>query len=108
LNFGLLYCSLKFYSVFGYLLFLLNFAPCFSYHSSILCNYALAHSEATCAIAVTGIAGPGGGTAEKPVGTVFIAWAWKNGDIKIVKKQLAGSRHEIRAQTMEIAIKEML
>lgn len=69
---------------------------------------ALAHSEATCAIAVTGIAGPGGGTAEKPVGTVFIAWAWKNGDIKIVKKQLAGSRHEIRAQTMEIAIKEML
>jgi nicotinamide-nucleotide amidase len=65
---------------------------------------ALAHSIADCAIAVTGIAGPDGGTAEKPVGTVFIAWAYKNQDIKVVQKKLTGNRHKIRRQTVKIAL----
>jgi nicotinamide-nucleotide amidase len=65
---------------------------------------ALAHSDADCAIAVTGIAGPGGGTAEKPVGTVFIAWAYKNQALKVVQKQFVGNRHEIRKQTVRIAL----
>ena len=65
---------------------------------------ALAHSDADCAIAVTGIAGPDGGTAEKPVGTVFIAWGKKNQDVKVVLKQLIGNRHEIRRQTVKMAI----
>jgi nicotinamide-nucleotide amidase len=64
----------------------------------------LAHSDADCAIAVTGIAGPDGGTAEKPVGTVFIAWADKNKDIKVVQKKLMGNRHQIRRQTVKIAL----
>lgn len=64
----------------------------------------LAHSEADIAIAVTGIAGPDGGTPDKPVGTVFIAWAWKNGNYKVEKKQFSGNRHLIREQTVKIAI----
>ena len=69
-----------------------------------MANGALAHSDADCAIAVTGIAGPDGGTAEKPVGTVFIAWAYKNQDVKVVLKKLTGNRHEIRRQTVKIAL----
>ncbi|MDD1639994.1 MAG: CinA family protein [Methylococcaceae bacterium] len=65
----------------------------------------LAHSDADCAIAVTGIAGPDGGTAEKPVGTVFIAWADKNKDVKVVQKKLMGNRHQIRRQTVKIALR---
>jgi nicotinamide-nucleotide amidase len=65
---------------------------------------ALAHSDADMAVAVTGIAGPDGGTTEKPVGTVFIAWADKNGAAKVVKKQFAGNRRQIREQTVESAI----
>jgi nicotinamide-nucleotide amidase len=66
---------------------------------------ALAHSDADVAVAVTGIAGPDGGSPEKPVGTVFIAWANKNGEARVVKKQFAGNRREIRKQTVEHAIK---
>jgi nicotinamide-nucleotide amidase len=65
---------------------------------------ALAHSDADCAIAVTGIAGPDGGTAEKPVGTVFIAWVNKNQDVNVVQKKLTGNRHQIRRQTVKIAL----
>jgi nicotinamide-nucleotide amidase len=65
----------------------------------------LANSEADCAIAVTGIAGPDGGTPEKPVGTVYIAWQTKNQLAKIVKMSLSGSRQQIRAQAVIAAIK---
>jgi nicotinamide-nucleotide amidase len=69
-----------------------------------MANGALAHSDADCAIAVTGIAGPDGGSAEKPVGTVFIAWAYKNQGGVAVQKKLTGDRHQIRRQTVKIAI----
>jgi nicotinamide-nucleotide amidase len=65
---------------------------------------ALAHSEADVAVAVTGIAGPDGGTPEKPVGTVFIAWAHKTGEAKVVKKHFVGNRQQVRAQTVRSAI----
>ena len=65
---------------------------------------ALAGSNADIATAVTGIAGPEGGTAEKPVGTVFIAWADKGGAIKVEKYLFLGNRHQIRAQTVQSAI----
>ncbi len=71
-------------------------------------NGALAHSEATCAIAVTGIAGPDGGTLEKPVGTVYIAWQSKHKATKVIKQQFSGDRHQIRAQTVKIAIEGVL
>ncbi|MFU8788315.1 MAG: CinA family protein [Methylobacter sp.] len=65
---------------------------------------ALAHSAADVAVAVTGIAGPDGGTPEKPVGTVFIAWAAKNGKVEVAKKQFSGNRRQIRAQTVACAL----
>ncbi len=64
----------------------------------------LAHSAADVAVAVTGIAGPEGGTIDKPVGTVFIAWAHKNGEVQVVKKQWTGNRRQIRAQAVKSAI----
>ena len=50
------------------------------------------------AVSVTGIAGPGGGTAEKPVGLVYIAISDKNGE-EYRQLNLNGNREEIRAQT---------
>jgi len=69
---------------------------------------ALAHSDADIAVAVTGIAGPDGGTSEKPVGTVFIAWADKNGETNVVKKQFYGNRRQIREKTVKSAIEVMV
>ena len=69
---------------------------------------ALANSDADCAIAVTGIAGPEGGTLEKPVGTVYMAWQWKNQECRIMRQQFTGSRHHIRALTVKAALAELL
>lgn len=65
---------------------------------------ALIHSDADCAVAVTGIAGPDGGSEDKPVGTVFIAWQRKGGATQVIKKQFSGDRQQIRAQTVKIAL----
>ena len=46
-----------------------------------MCEGALAHSPADLAVAVTGIAGPGGGGPDKPVGLVFIAAARRDGSV---------------------------
>jgi nicotinamide-nucleotide amidase len=66
---------------------------------------ALLHSDADVAIAVTGVAGPSGGTEEKPVGTIFIAWASKAAGYKVMQQSLSGNRQEIRRQTVVIALK---
>ncbi len=50
------------------------------------------------AVSVTGIAGPTGGTKEKPVGLVYIALAYKDG-VEVRKLNLSGNRDEIRATT---------
>lgn len=64
---------------------------------------ALAKSGASLAVAVTGIAGPGGGTTEKPVGLVYIATA--HGDaIDVEECHFTGDRSEVRLQTVERAI----
>lgn len=57
---------------------------------------ALQHSAGQCALSVTGIAGPDGGSVEKPVGTVCFAWAMLNKSVLTVRKQLTGTRQEIR------------
>lgn len=69
---------------------------------------ALRHSQAQVALAVSGIAGPGGGTAEKPVGMVWFAWGIKDGVSAARLHQLAGNRAEIREQAVRIALQGVL
>jgi nicotinamide-nucleotide amidase len=65
---------------------------------------ALQYSDAQVALAVSGIAGPGGDTADKPVGTVWFAWGIKHGETSAQLHQLSGNRAEVRAQAVHIAL----
>ena len=69
---------------------------------------ALQHSTAQLALAVSGIAGPDGGTADKPVGTVWFAWGIKDGKTCAQRYQLEGDRAEVRAQSVRIALQGVL
>ena len=60
---------------------------------------AVAHSRAQVAVAVTGIAGPTGGTADKPVGTVWFGWN-VNGTITTATRRFDGDRAAVRQQTL--------
>lgn len=65
---------------------------------------ALDALDAQVAVAVSGVAGPTGGTAEKPVGTVWIAWAWPGGE-QAERYLFPGDRETVRRVTVEQAIK---
>ena len=65
---------------------------------------ALVRSAADIAVAVTGIAGPGGGTEDKPVGLVHLAVARQGGDIRHRREVFAGDRADVREQTVETAL----
>ena len=69
---------------------------------------ALARSHAQVAVAVSGIAGPSGGTPEKPVGTVCFAWATKNGSLHSETKRYSGDREAVRRQSVERALEGVL
>ncbi|GAB3728367.1 CinA family protein [Silanimonas algicola] len=69
---------------------------------------ALVHSAASVAVAVTGIAGPGGGTADKPVGTVWIGWKRRGGYPKAEVFHFVGDREAVRRQTIAAALKGLL
>jgi len=66
---------------------------------------ALVHSGATVAVAVTGIAGPGGGTADKPVGTVWVAWKRRGGYPQAEVFAFSGDRDAVRRQTVVEALR---
>jgi nicotinamide-nucleotide amidase len=66
---------------------------------------ALQHSAAQVALAVSGIAGPGGGTPDKPVGTVWFAWGIRQGGILVQRCQLDGDRAEVRILAVRIALR---
>lgn len=68
----------------------------------------LTHSHAQYAVAITGIAGPGGGSAEKPVGTVFIAWADRRHGARAEKYTFSGDRAAIRRQSVLAALQGLL
>jgi nicotinamide-nucleotide amidase len=65
---------------------------------------ALEKSQAGITIAISGIAGPDGGTKEKPIGTVCFAWAMKDGSIRTEQQQFFGNRSEIRQQAVVHAL----
>lgn len=69
---------------------------------------ALVTSGASVAVAVTGIAGPGGGSADKPVGTVWIAWKRRGGYPRAQLFGFQGDREGIRRQTVGAAFEGLL
>lgn len=69
---------------------------------------ALTRARADLAVAVTGIAGPTGGTPDKPVGTVWLAWAVKHGEVRAAHHLFPGDRAGVRRQTCEVALQGLL
>jgi nicotinamide-nucleotide amidase len=69
---------------------------------------ALARSGGDVAVAVSGIAGPGGGSEEKPVGTVYFAWAVPGRQPEVKRMQFAGERDEVRHQTVRLALERLM
>lgn len=68
---------------------------------------ALAHSRAQAAVAVTGVAGPGGGSPDKPVGTVWFGWATPAGVVSEVRR-FEGDRASVRRATVAHALQRLL
>lgn len=69
---------------------------------------ALKNSNAKFSLAVTGIAGPGGDSEEKPVGLVWFAWTGKGKKTQGAKQQFSGDRHSIRRQAVATALEGMV
>ncbi|MAQ71438.1 MAG: damage-inducible protein CinA [Alphaproteobacteria bacterium] len=66
---------------------------------------ALKNSDASIALSVTGVAGPGGGSKQKPVGIVYFGLAGKNfEEVKTFQKHFSGDRNEIRSQATRFAL----
>ncbi len=66
------------------------------------------HALGVWAVAVTGVAGPGGGSPDKPVGTVWLAWAGADGRTHAQRCLFAGDRHAVRLQTVSQALAGLL
>jgi len=72
---------------------------------------ALEHLGGDVAVAVSGIAGPDGGTPAKPVGTVWIAWAFRSGsatEIRVQRHRFDGDRGQVRLQAVVAALAGVL
>ena len=69
---------------------------------------AIRHSQAAITLAITGVAGPGGGSLEKPVGKVWFAWARRDGRVEAEARQFAGNRDQVRRQAVAHALAGVL
>ena len=65
---------------------------------------ALAHSHAQLALSITGVAGPGGGSVEKPVGMVCFGWAGEGGAPLVITRNFSGDRESVRRQSVICAL----
>lgn len=72
-----------------------------------MCTGICAHTGADIGVGITGIAGPGGGTAEKPVGTVFIGVCVTD-KVQVMEMHFAGDRDAVRLQTCRTAIETVM
>jgi nicotinamide-nucleotide amidase len=72
--------------------------------ASAMAEGALERAGADLAVATTGVAGPGGGTADKPVGTVWLALAQRGGKTLAERRQLSGDRDRVRTLTAYAAL----
>ena len=68
----------------------------------------LARTPADYAVAISGIAGPGGGTPDKPVGTVCFAWAARDGFNSVATCRFAGDREAVRLQSVRHALEQLI
>jgi nicotinamide-nucleotide amidase len=69
---------------------------------------ALKHSHAQISVSLSGIAGPGGGTRKKPVGTVCIGWATDDVNLTSTTCRLGGDREEIRSRAVASALRGLI
>ena len=69
---------------------------------------ALQHSHADVSVAVTGIAGPGGGVPGKPVGTVHFAWGVRGGPVQARRFLFKGDRAAVRLQSVAVALQGLI
>lgn len=90
-------------------------ADCLAEHGAVseatvrqMAEGALARSGAQRSVAVSGVAGPGGGTAAKPVGTVWLAWAGEGMVTCARRFQFDGDREAVRRQAVAAALQGLL
>lgn len=76
--------------------------------ASAMAAGALAHSHAQATLAISGIAGPGGGTPQKPVGLVCYGWALEDGTVMSSTCRLDGDREEIRSRAVAAAMRGLI
>jgi len=69
---------------------------------------AIARSRADVAVAITGIAGPGGGSIAKPVGTVWLAWRQQHGGTLAETHCIPGDRETVRHRVVTIALERLI
>lgn len=74
----------------------------------LMADGALARSRAQVSVAVSGIAGPAGGSESKPVGTVCLAWSWSGGATIAATRHFSGDRDTVRRQTVIAALEGLL
>jgi nicotinamide-nucleotide amidase len=69
---------------------------------------ALTASRAHVAVAITGVAGPTGGTADKPVGMVCLAWALRGGAVESATRRFDGDREAVRRESVVAALRGVI